>query len=245
MKLYKRIGVLLLLTITFINISCSRKQDPRHDERFLTYIVNNQKEELKFYWKNDRNERLGSILHLKSWLDTNKHSLLFAMNGGMYRPDHSPQGLFIENKKTIIATDAFSGEGNFYLKHNGVFYITTKNKGGICKTTLFQNKGDISYATQSGPMLVIDGVIHPQFKKGSLSLNIRNGVGILPDNRIVFVLSKKEINFYDFAEYFKNMGCENALYLDGFVSRAYLPEQNWIQTDGDFGVIIGATSKSQ
>jgi uncharacterized protein YigE (DUF2233 family) len=30
------------------------------------------------------------------------------------------------------------------------------------------------------------------------------------------------------------------LYLDGFVSRMYLPAENWLQTDGDFGVMIGA-----
>ncbi|HXB14083.1 MAG TPA: phosphodiester glycosidase family protein, partial [Bacteroidia bacterium] len=78
---------------------------------------------------------------------------------------------------------------------------------------------------------------------GSKNLNIRNGVGILPDGKVVFAMSKSEINFYDFAEYFKNLGCRNALYLDGFVSRAYLPEQNWIQTDGDFGVLIGITEK--
>jgi uncharacterized protein YigE (DUF2233 family) len=88
-------------------------------------------------------------------------------------------------------------------------------------------------------MLVIDGNIHPAFNKASANLNIRNGVGILPDNTIVFAMSKAEINFYDFACFFKNLGCKNALYLDGLVSRTYLPEKGWIQEDGDFGVIIG------
>jgi uncharacterized protein YigE (DUF2233 family) len=90
-------------------------------------------------------------------------------------------------------------------------------------------------------MLLINGNIHPAFIKGSSNLNIRNGVGILPDNTIVFVMSKTQVNFYDFASYFKKLGCKNALYLDGFVSRVYLPDQNWIQTDGNFGVMIGVT----
>lgn len=72
-------------------------------------------------------------------------------------------------------------------------------------------------------------------------MNIRNGVGILPGNKILFAMSKEEINFYDLATYFKKMGCKNALYLDGLVSRIYLPEKHWIQTDGNFGVIIGVT----
>ena len=113
----------------------------------------------------------------------------------------------------------------------------------ICKTEDFKKNMKIKFATQSGPMLVIDGEIHKSFNKSSLNVNIRNGVGILPNNKILFAMSKKEINFYEFAEFFKSKGCVNALYLDGFVSRTYCPSKNWIQTDGDFGVIIGVVSK--
>ena len=94
-------------------------------------------------------------------------------------------------------------------------------------------------------MLVVDGQIHSAFTQGSSNLNIRNGVGILPNNKILFAMSKKEINFYDFATFFQNMGCESALYLDGFVSRTYFPEKNWIQMDGNFGVIIGVTQQNE
>src|SRR5574343_203073 len=79
------------------------------------------------------------------------------------------------------------------------------------------------------------------FKKNSNILNICNGVGSLTNDQIRFAIAKKEMNFYDFAEYFKKLGCKNALYLDGFVSRTYLPEKNWEQIDGNFGVIIGVT----
>jgi len=163
------------------------------------------------------------------------------MNAGMYKQDYSPQGLFIENKKLLHPLDTSSGTGNFYLKPNGVFYITFDNTAIICTTTDFKDYGQIKYATQSGPMLLIDGQIHSAFKEGSTNLNIRNGVGILPDNTLVFAMSKKEINFYDFANYFKTLGCKNALYLDGLVSRTYLPAKNWTQIDGNFGVIIGVT----
>jgi uncharacterized protein YigE (DUF2233 family) len=132
-----------------------------------------------------------------------------------------------------------SGTGNFYLKPNGVFYIDSENDPVICATEKFIDNGKIKFATQSGPMLVIDGAIHPVFEQGSKNVNIRNGVGILPNNKLLFAMSKKEINFYDFANYFKNAGCKNALYLDGFVCRSFLPEKNWVQLDGNFGVIIG------
>jgi uncharacterized protein YigE (DUF2233 family) len=141
------------------------------------------------------------------------------------------------------AVDTSSGRGNFYLKPNGIFYLTSDGAAEVCKTEDFQFKKSISYATQSGSMLVVDGKIHPAFKHGSNNLNIRNGVGILPDHKILFAMPKREINFYDFANFFKEMGCRNALYLDGAVSRTYLPEKKWIQTDGEFGVIIGVIKK--
>ncbi|MEP7231203.1 MAG: phosphodiester glycosidase family protein [Ginsengibacter sp.] len=214
------------------------------EDRFVSYIVDAKKQDIKFYWRDDKQENFKSILNLKSWLHNKHQKLLFAMNGGMYKQDNSPQGLFIENQRTVRPLDTASGNGNFYLKPNGVFYITTNNIPVICRTTNFIYNGQIKYATQSGPMLVIDGQIHPAFKEGSTNLNIRNGAGILPDNKIIFAMSKKEINFYDFANYFKSLGCKNALYLDGLVSRTYLPEKEWTQTNGNFGVIIAVTKRS-
>lgn len=210
---------------------------------FVTYVVDTKKQDLKLYWKNEKEERFGSILNLKNWVENKNKVLDFAMNAGMYNADNAPQGLYIENKKTLSALDAGTAAGNFYLKPNGVFYLTTNNVPKICKTEDFKDDGKILYATQSGPMLVIDGKIHPEFKEGSANLNIRNGVGILSDGKVVFVLSKNEVNFYDFANYFKELGCKNALYLDGFVSRAYVPSKNWKKTDGNFGVLFAVTRK--
>jgi uncharacterized protein YigE (DUF2233 family) len=111
----------------------------------------------------------------------------------------------------------------------------------LSPTAFFRYTDNIKFATQSGPMLLVDGKVHSSFKQGSQHLNIRNGVGILRDSSIVFAMSSAELSLYDFALYFKEIGCINALYLDGFVSRTYLPEQNWQQLDGDFGVMIGVT----
>jgi uncharacterized protein YigE (DUF2233 family) len=230
-----------LLILSIAGIFVFAQGQNKRDSRFVSYLADPKKQDVKLYWKNDNQENLKSIQNLKSWLEQKHRTLVFAMNGGMYKQDGSPQGLFIENKITVTLLDSASGNGNFYLKPNGVFYLTTDNFPIICKTESFFNDGKIKYATQSGPMLLIDGDIHPAFRQNSTNLNIRNGVGILPDNKIIFAMSKEEINFYDFATYFKNLGCKNALYLDGLVSRAYLPEQNWIQTDGNFGVIIGVT----
>ncbi len=215
------------------------------DEQILAYTVDTKTQDLKLYWKDDKGELIKSIQSLKTYVESKNLTLTFAMNGGMFNNDFSPQGLFIQNKNTLAPLDTADGNGNFYLKPNGIFYITTNNTPFVCKTADFTNNNKIKYATQSGPMLVIDGQIHDAFKEGSTNLNIRNGVGIMPDNKVVFAMSKTAINFYDFAKYFQSLGCKNALYLDGFVSRTYLPEKQWTQTDGNFGVIIGVTNKAK
>lgn len=209
------------------------------DDRFVSYTVDAKKQVIKLYWRDDNQAPFRSIGNLKAWLEERHQRLVFAMNGGMYKEDRSPLGLFVENQKMVTRLNTSNGYGNFYLQPNGVFYLTTDNVPGICRTGAYKDLSKIKYATQSGPMLVIDGQVHPAFKEGSANLHIRNGVGILPDNRVVFALSKEPVNFYDFAQYFKSLGCKNALYLDGFVSRMYLPSRDWVQTDGDFGVIVG------
>lgn len=211
------------------------------DEDFLTYEVDAQTQNLKLYLKNETDSIMQTFENLNTFVEQNNQTLVFAMNAGMFNKDYSPKGLYIEDYKTICPIDTSSGEDNFYLKPNGIFYINNKNVPNVCCTQDFVNNGDVKYATQSGPMLLIDGKIHSAFREGSANLYVRNGVGILPNGKIIFVMSKSEINFYDFATYFKNLGCKNALYLDGYVSRSYLPEKNWVQNDGNFGVMIGVT----
>lgn len=150
--------------------------------------------------------------------------------------------LFRAIEKCIVKTPIDTTQndyGNFYLQPNGIFYLTMDNTPKICTTMHFQMNDTINYATQSGPMLVIDGKLHSKFNEGSPNVHIRNGVGILPNGNLLFAMSKEKINFYDFASFFKNQGRKNALYLDGFVSRTYLPSKKWKQLDGNFGVIIG------
>lgn len=234
----KVINLLSIFLIAF-GISSFHTHRNSNDDRFVYYIVNPKEKELQFHYKDEKGNTFKSIQSLKQWLEKKNKTLLFAMNGGMYKKDNSPLGLYIENSKTISKLNTEKGYGNFYLQPNGVFYITAERLPSISTTNEFKEKKNIEYATQSGPMLVIKGKINPVFKEGSANLNIRNGVGILPGNKVILAMSKHEVNFYDFAKFFKDMGCISALYLDGFVSRTYFPEKNWIQLDGNFGVMIG------
>jgi uncharacterized protein YigE (DUF2233 family) len=202
-------SVIIVLTGTVIFL----KRTPLeiNDNRFISYIVDTKKQQLKFLLKNDSNENFRSLENVRTWLTKNNKKLVFASNGGMYKQGNVPQGLYIEDNKNIAPLDTTNGTGNFYLKPNGVFYVKKDKSAVICNTANFIDDGNIAFATQSGPMLVIDGKIHEAFTKESTNLNIRNAVGILADNRIIFAMSKKEINFYEFANFFKKLGCKNAL----------------------------------
>lgn len=241
----RHIKYYLLLTLLIVTtITCSQQKnraEDSDDSRIISYIANPQEEEIALYWKNDSNNVIGSISRLKKFVEGKNRKLVFAMNGGMYDKKKMPVGLFVNQEGTIAPLNRNKGEGNFYMKPNGVFYLTAENKAVVCQVEEYTDILGIRYATQSGPMLVIDGDIHPAFSEDSKNVHIRNGVGILPDGKVIFAMSKEKLNFYEFASFFKNMECKNALYLDGYVSRMYLPSMNWEQTDGEFGVIIAVT----
>ncbi len=212
------------------------------DKNILAHNVNVSNEQIAFFSRDEAGLYFKNHGSLKKWLSSKNKQLIFAMNGGMYMKDLSPQGLYIEQGKLINELDTLQeGFGNFYLKPNGVFYIKTDGTADICVTENYLADESIEYATQSGPMLLVDGKLHTAFNEGSKNVHIRNGVGILPDGNLLFAMSKKKINFYEFANFFKINGCHHALYLDGFVSRTYLPTQYWEQLDGQFGIIIAVT----
>lgn len=242
MKYKKHILLVAFVGLVIIALISFSKKNNNIDDKVVSYIADSKSQDIAFYWKDKSGNIIRSIRNLETVVGQDNKELVFAVNGGMFRSDNSPLGLYIEQFKTITPLDTTSATGNFYLKPNGVFYITADNTPVICITDNFVDDGQVKFATQSGPMLVIDGQIHPEFKENSTNLNIRNGVGILADGRILFVMSKAIVNLYDFASYFQSYGCENALYLDGYVSRSYIPEENWMQTDGNFGVIIGITA---
>lgn len=212
-------------------------------DSILAYTVSPLRQSIGFYWKDEAGDPFKTIDRLKSALAAKKQTLVFAMNGGMYQADHSPLGLFVSNGKMLHTLNTKTGDGNFYLQPNGVLYITADKKAGICATNRYHQLHDVQFATQSGPMLIVDGQINSLFTPGSKNLNIRNGAGILPNGDILFAMSKLPVSFYNFAAFFRSRHCTYALYLDGFVSRTYLPQQHWEQTDGDFGVIIAETSR--
>ena len=180
--------------------------------------------DLKLFWKKPDGEVYGALANIPHSHPGNGASLLFAMNGGMYRPDRSPVGLYVENGRELSAAQTSWGLGNFYLKPNGIFFVRGKAAGVLETGRFLREKPGADDATQSGPMLVIGGKIHPRFKEDSNSAKIRNGVGIAGANKVVFAISNEPVTFMQFAKLFRDrLNCPDAFYLDGSISSIYAP----------------------
>ncbi|MFO8126710.1 phosphodiester glycosidase family protein [Yoonia sp.] len=151
------------------------------------------------------------------------NGLAFAMNAGMYHNDRSPVGHYLEGGVQTMRVVTNAGPGNFGLLPNGVFCIN-ESFAQVYETLDYVAAAPACRdATQSGPMLVIDGALHPRFLPDSTSRFIRNGVGTSADGgTAVFVISNDSVTFHEFGSFFLDyLKLPNALYFDGKVSRLY------------------------
>lgn len=167
--------------------------------------------------------------------------LSFAMNSGMYHSDRSPVGLYLENGAQTSALVTRDGPGNFGLLPNGVFCLKTKAAAVIESRAFARDKPPCHSASQSGPMLVIDGKLHPRFLKDGTSKFVRNGVGVAADGVTVhFAISDGRVNFHTFGRLFRDvLKTPNALYFDGKVSRIYAPSLGRADAGFALGPMVG------
>lgn len=176
-------------------------------------------------------------------------SLSFSMNAGMYHANYAPVGLYVEQGKKLTDLNEQSGYGNFFMQPNGVLaWNTQKAKilttANYKKQSLSQQAFKADFATQSGPMLVMDGKINPQFLPDATSLKIRNGVGV-KNNQLYFVISRDRVSFYQFAQFFQqDLAIEQALYLDGSISSVYIPQAKRHDRRYSLGPMLGIVEKS-
>jgi len=246
---------LLLLGVAFfaLGASTTAHAEPCRDESFANarYIVctfDPAKDDLQLYWRGRDGRPLRTFRALAHELEEAGKSLEFAMNGGMYEDDFSPVGLHVENGRRLAKADTETVTGrpsqipNFYKKPNGVFYFGDGDAGVLETERFLAQKPKVEFATQSGPMLVIDGTIHPAFIVKSKDLKPRNGVGVSPDGKVHFVMTRGRVSFYEFARLFRDgLGTKNALFLDGGTAPGlYAPElrRNDPPSHGGYGPII-------
>ena len=230
-----RITAFLVITFLLSGWSMTEKDDPR----IAAVVIDPQQQPITMHWKAPDGSVFGNIGELDKWARATGRAVHFAMNGGMFTPAQAPVGLYVEEGVEFQGLDTGTvGSGNFRMQPNGVFGITRSGSAFVRTTGAYSTLGPVRYATQSGPMLLVKGVINSNFRAGSSNLHIRNGVGLLPNGSVLFAISKEPVNFHDFATFFKEQGCTEALYLDGAISRAVIPSAGIDQRNGVLGVLI-------
>jgi len=190
--------------------------------------VDLRKHTVRLLWKRSDGTPYAYLSALPRTLEGEVGRLLFATNAGMFDPALKPVGLYVEQGRELVHVNTRSGYGNFHMKPNGVFYVSA-DRAAIAETQAFvKQRTQADLATQSGPMLVINGRLHPRFDRRSTSLKARNGVGVRADAKILFAISEGEVSFDAFARLFRDgLNCPNALFLDGgSASSLYAPSLN-------------------
>ena len=242
-----------LLCVTFSATAAAAapcRSETFEDSLYTVCSFDLTRDDLRLFWRNGAGEPYRTFSALGQDLGAAGKTLTFAMNGGMYGDDLGPVGLYIEDGRELNPANTRTVQGtpgqipNFYKKPNGVFYLAG-NTAAVATTEAFLAvKPDVDFATQSGPMLVIDGQIHPMFIPGSSDRKPRNGVGVSSPTQVHFAISEDWVNFEEFARFFRDkLGCDDALFLDGgTASGLYAPELDRDDPPGHggYGPIIGA-----
>ena len=199
-------------------------------------------EQLQLFWRDDTGQPYRRFTTLRDVLAKQGKTLEFATNGGMYRPDYSPVGLFVADGRELNPLNRHTGPGNFSQQPNGVFLVQGHGARVLSTEEYAEEKPQPFLATQSGPMLVHHGELttSPVMNPESQSRRIRNGVCVPSPATAAFVLSDSPVTFHEFALYFRNtLGCAEALYLDGSISSLYAPQLQRADPWFDMGPIIG------
>jgi uncharacterized protein YigE (DUF2233 family) len=174
--------------------------------------------------------------------------IAFAMNGGIFGDDLKAVGYYVENGERLSELDRGDrpegDSSNFYMKPNGVFFGTGGAWRVLASEAFFATVGDRpQFGTQSGPMLVIEGKLHPEIQDNGPSRAIRNGVGVDGTGRAHFVIADAPISFGQLARYFRDeVKAANALHLDSQVSALWDPASERLDK-GRAGPIVVVTKR--
>jgi uncharacterized protein YigE (DUF2233 family) len=202
-------------------------------------VRNNQ---LRLFLRADNGEVLGSLEAASQLASAQGERLQFAMNAGMYHSDFTPVGLLVIDGREISPLNLAAGEGNFFLKPNGVFLLGPAGVRIVPSEQYPQLTERVMLATQSGPLLLARGKVHPKLDPYSKSRTIRNGVGVQGRDQAVFAISEQPMTLYEFAKLFRDrLQCSDALYLDGSISSLLSVELRRNDRRAPLGPIIGVS----
>lgn len=235
---------LLVFSTPVAAVECANRTHA--GEAYTICTVDAASEDLRLFLNDpETGAPLGNFTSVEKLVEGEGGTLAFSMNAGMYHQDRRPVGHYAENGNELAPVVKRAGPGNFGLLPNGVFCIRS-GRADVFETLRYVDTApDCTFASQSGPMLVIDGDLHPRFLPDSDSRYVRNGVGTTADGATAyFVISESPVTFHQFGSLFRDgLKVPQALYFDGNISRLYAPGLD--RFDGGFpmgpmvGVVVG------
>jgi uncharacterized protein YigE (DUF2233 family) len=211
-------------------------------------ILHAKAAEVRVVWKDNKGGQIETFPQATAYLTGLGETPDTIMNGGIYEPHGIPSGLLVQEGRELHPVNRRDGKGNFFLKPNGIFLIGDKG-AAVIETTEYPPAGvKVSHAVQSGPLLLRNGKVHPEFRASSANRLHRNGIGVAKDGTVVLIMtdirSPKYPNLHEFATLFANLGCADALFLDGDISQmrsgAALTKES-----GPFGSFIAVVKEKE
>lgn len=193
--------------------------------RFEVVTLDLRRVRLEMRWKDGMGQPWKTFRRLEADLSKRGERLLAVMNAGIFDTSFRPLGLHVEGGRVLHALNTRQrGYGNFYMQPNGVFVITPDG-ARLVPTSTYQHRPPRALeATQSGPMLVVNGRLNAAFQEGSANRLVRNGIGVQSGNRVHLVMAVDPVNFFDFARFIRDgLKCPDGLYLDGHISSLSAP----------------------
>lgn len=206
----------------------------RDGERYTLVELDLAQDRLELRWTGDEGKPLGGVEGARAWAQAHGRTLEFVTNAGIYDRELRPLGLHIEDgqQRRRLNTVRLPGTvGNFSMQPNGVFYIDQTGHAGVLSTEAWQRQPPLArIASQSGPMLLVEGQVNASFDAASRSTKIRSGVCAPDPRHVVFAISHAPVSFHRFASMLRDTAhCRDALFLDGSLS------QIWTRTGGYVG----------
>ncbi|HEX8244953.1 MAG TPA: phosphodiester glycosidase family protein, partial [Longimicrobium sp.] len=165
---------------------------------------------------------IGSYADAEAVLRRRGERMLLATNGGLF--DRGPIGLHYEDGRAVrglnLDTAPPRGQkpGNFYYLPNGVLYQDRAGNVAIRDSRHMRGRlGEVRDGTQSGPALVLRGVVHPVARPPNRGVAHANRVAacVTGPRELAIVFVRQPSTFPRLARFLLGrLGCRDAVFLD-------------------------------
>lgn len=201
---------------------------------------------IKLLWKDENARLIRQLSVAQKILERQGKRPQMLMNGGIFEEGGIPSGLLVIDGITLRPLNLAAGRGNFFLQPNGVFYVDKANQAAVITSQEFVRlRPDCRLAVQSGPLLLRNQLTHPAFRENSSHRLHRNGVGVRADGTVIFAATifgqKRYPTLYEFADFFRSLGCRDALFLDGDISQLEIDPKKPLVPGNHFATIFAVT----